>query len=178
MNAKRGKKRLLIGVPVLSTFVAFFGGVPLWAMYESVGKVWGAGVVFAFIILLIWFFFRTLRWIVKGFDLWGDTWMSMREIEAGRERLLAALQEDDASVRREKLRAVAEGCDPDDYEKLSQDSWWERNFGDAMLAQARSSGSKWLPEYKLYGFVFFLVVFGSGVVVGLALLLLGPPPGS
>jgi hypothetical protein len=176
MNVKRGKKRLLIGVPILSTFVAFFGGAPLWAMYESVGKVWGAGVVFAFIILLILFFFRMLRWIVKGFDLWSDTWMSMREIETERERLLAALQENDATIRWERLRAIAEGCDPEDYKKLDQDSWWERNFGNAMSAQARSSGLKWLPEYKLYGFVFSLVVLSSSVVVGLAVLLLGPPP--
>jgi hypothetical protein len=178
MNVKRGKKRILIGVPVLSIFVAFFGGAPLWAMYESVGNIWGAGVVFAFIILLILFFFRTLRWIVKGFDLWSDAWMSMREIETERERLLAALQEYDATVRGEKLRAIVEGCDPDDYKKLGQDSWWERNFGNAMLTQVRSSGLKWLPEYKLYGFVFFLVILGSGVVVGLAVLLLGPLPGS
>ena len=106
MNVKRGSRRLLIGVPVLSTFVAFFGGVRLWAMYETVAKVWGAGVVFAFIILLIWFFVRTLRWIVKGFDLSGDKWMSMQEIEGNRESLLAALEEDDATIRRQKLRAV------------------------------------------------------------------------
>jgi len=64
MNIKRGKKRLLIGVPILSTFLAFFVGVRLWAMYETMGYIWGAGVVFAFIILLTWFFVRTLQWIV------------------------------------------------------------------------------------------------------------------
>lgn len=39
MNIKKGKKRLLIGVPVLSSFLAIFGGVRLWAEYESIGYV-------------------------------------------------------------------------------------------------------------------------------------------
>jgi len=175
MNIKRGKKRLLIGVPVLSTFVAFFGGVRLWAMYETMGHVCAAGVVFAFIILLMWFFIRTLRWIVKGFDLYDDKWMSLKGIVNKHEKSLSALQEDNAIIRQEKLRAIAKGYDPDDQEARQQ-NWWQKNFGDTTSIYANSSGLKEFPELKLYALVFILIILGASVIVGLAVLLLGPPP--
>lgn len=176
MNIKRGKKRLLIGVPVLSTFVAFFGGVRLWAMYETMGSIWAAGVIFAFIILLTWFFVRTLRWIVKGFDLYDDKWMSFKEIVNKREELLSALYEDNAIIRQEKLRAVAKGYDPDDNQEARQENWWQKNFGDSTSIPANFRGLNEFPKLKLYVFVFILIILGTNVIVGLAVLLLGLPP--
>lgn len=176
MNIKKGKKRLLIGVPVLSSFLAFFGGVRLWAEYESMGYAWGAGVVFAFIILLLWFFVRTLRWIVKGFDLPGDNWMSMKDIEYKREELLAALQENNVILRREKLRVIAEEYGLDDSEKSEENSWWKKNFGDTTSLQDHSGSLKRWLEYKLYGFIFVLVILGSIIITVLVVRLVGPPP--
>lgn len=176
MNIKRGKKRLLIGMPVLSTFVAFFGGVRLWAMYETMGHIWAFGVIFAFIILLTWFFVRTLRWIVKGFDLYDDKWMSFKEILNKREKLLSALQEDNVIIRKEKLRAVTKGYDPDDEQEARQENWWQKNFGDSSSLHTNFWGLKEFPEYKLYAFVFILIILGANVIVGLTVLLLGLPP--
>lgn len=176
MNIKKGKKRLLIGIPVLSSFLAFFGGVRLWAEYESIGYVWAAGVVFAFIILLMWFFVRTLRWIVKGFDLPGDNWMSMKDVENKREELLAALQENNVILRREKLRVIAEEYGLDGYDKPEQNNWWKKNFEDTNFLQDHSGSLKRWLEYKLYGFIFVLVMLGSIIIISLVVLLIGSPP--
>jgi hypothetical protein len=177
MNIKRGKKRLLIGVPAMSIFVVFFGGVRLWAMYEKMTTVWSAGFVFTFIILLIWFFVRTMRWIVSGFDFFDDKMMSMREIEDKREKLLTVLQEDDFTERRSKLRAVADGREPNENQQTGRQNFWQINFGDTTFQQTHSKGLKGLPPlYKLYGFIFITLAFCSSVIMGLILLLIGPPP--
>jgi hypothetical protein len=147
-------------------------------MYETAGAVWAAGVVFAFIILLTWFFVRTLRWIVKGFDLWDDNWMSLRGVENKRHKLLSVLQEDDVMKRREKLRAVVEGRDPDHYQMPKQEDWWHRNFPDLAFTHANSARTKLFYEYKLYGFILILILFGTGAIVGLVIRLLGSPLGS
>lgn len=176
MNVKRGKRRLLIGVPVLSMFLAFFGGVRLWAMYETAGTVWAAGVLLSFIILLTWFLIRTLGWIIEGFDLWDNKWISMRQIEENREWVMIALYEDDPVVRREKLQAVAEGRDPNNYESLRRDDWWHWYFGDMAFLQGDSGRLKWWAAHRLDTLVFSLVTSGMCVIAGLAVLILGPPP--
>ena len=176
MNIKRGKKRLLIGVPILSAFLSFFGGVRLWAEYESLGYAWGAGVVFAFIILFIWFFVRTLRWIIKGFDLHDDKWMSIKDVDDKREELLDALQENNVILRREKLRVIVEEYDHNDYQKPEQNNWWKKNFEVTTDFPDYSKSSNRFNEYKLYGFVFMLVILGSIVITILIVRLFGQPP--
>jgi hypothetical protein len=183
MNIERGKKRLLIGIPFLSIYAAFFGGVSFWPNYETFDLVWGVGVLFGIFFLLGWSFFHMLRWIVKGFDLRDDHWMSLREIENKRYRLLCALQEIDITVMRAKLRAIAEGNDSveeddlNDYQVPKHDDWWHKNFDVRDPTDANYLAKKTACEYKLYTFITLLVFFGAGAIIGLIILLIGPPTG-